>query len=268
MRLTVLCDNNTYIDRYCIAEPAVSYLIEDGARTVLFDAGYSEVFLENARRMGIDLARVTDIVLSHGHNDHTGGLPAFFRSFSQPVRLYAHPDAFLPKRAEGLDVGAPLSEDGLPAQVERHIGKAPRRISKNVLLLGQIPRVHAEEGCRTVGQTQRGGVWEPDPVLDDTALLLFPPEGAFLVTGCTHAGVMNLIDHAEAQADGRRITGLLGGLHLMEADAYAARCIGYLIQKGVCELYPAHCVSLPVKAALCRVCTVHEVGVSLQIAWD
>ena len=96
MKLTVLVDNHTYIDRYYLGEPAVCYLIEDGDRVILLDAGYSDVFIENAARMGIDLGHVTDIVLSHGHNDHTGGLPAFFARFTQPVRLYAHPGALLP----------------------------------------------------------------------------------------------------------------------------------------------------------------------------
>ena len=78
MKLTVLVDNATIIDRYFLAEPAVSYLLEDGDARILLDTGYSDVFLKNARAMGIDLSRVTDIVLSHGHNDHTGGLAAYF----------------------------------------------------------------------------------------------------------------------------------------------------------------------------------------------
>ena len=88
MKLTVLVDNATIIDRYFLAEPAVSYLLEDGGARILLDTGYSDVFLKNARAMGIDLSRVTDIVLSHGHNDHTGGLAAYFAAFPQTrVRL-------------------------------------------------------------------------------------------------------------------------------------------------------------------------------------
>ena len=108
MKLTVLVDNHTYIDRYYLGEPAVCYLIEDGENMILLDTGYSDVFAENAARLGIDLSRVTDIVLSHGHNDHTGGLPAFFERFPQRVRLFAHPNALLPKRYDGLAVGCPL----------------------------------------------------------------------------------------------------------------------------------------------------------------
>ena len=74
MKLTVLVDNNTYIDQYYLGEPAVSYYIEDEGARVLLDTGYSDIFLSNAEKMGIDLSRLTHIALSHGHNDHTGGL--------------------------------------------------------------------------------------------------------------------------------------------------------------------------------------------------
>ena len=57
MRLTVLADNNTYIDKYYLGEPALSYFIEDGDETILFDCGYSNVFLRNAERIGLTSAK-------------------------------------------------------------------------------------------------------------------------------------------------------------------------------------------------------------------
>ena len=79
MKLTVLVDNNTIIDRYFYGEPGVSYLIEcDGGR-YLFDTGYSDLFLKNAIKMGISLLELDAIIISHGHNDHTWGLGELFR---------------------------------------------------------------------------------------------------------------------------------------------------------------------------------------------
>lgn len=74
MKLTVLVDNNTYIDQYYLGEPGVSYFIEDCGIRILFDTGYSDVYVRNAKKMGIDLSELDAVVLSHGHNDHTGGL--------------------------------------------------------------------------------------------------------------------------------------------------------------------------------------------------
>ena len=74
MDLTVLVDNNCKIEYNLLAEPALSFLLENEYHKVLFDCGYSDVFIKNAYKLGLDLSDVTDIVLSHGHNDHTGGL--------------------------------------------------------------------------------------------------------------------------------------------------------------------------------------------------
>lgn len=75
MKLTVLMDNHTEIDVYHLGEPAVSYWLEADGKRFLFDTGYSDAFLKNAKAMGIDLTTADAILLSHGHNDHTGGLP-------------------------------------------------------------------------------------------------------------------------------------------------------------------------------------------------
>ncbi len=74
MELTVIVDNNTYIDKYFLAEPALSFYMEDAGTRLLFDAGYSDVFLRNVGKMDVELEKLTHIVISHGHNDHTGGL--------------------------------------------------------------------------------------------------------------------------------------------------------------------------------------------------
>ena len=83
MKLTVLVDNNTLIDRYFLAEPGVAYYIEIGATKILFDTGYSDIFLKNASRMGIDLLDIDILVLSHAHLDHTWGLQHLIQAFAE-----------------------------------------------------------------------------------------------------------------------------------------------------------------------------------------
>ena len=84
MKLVVLADNNTYIDQYYLAEPALSIYIENGVKKYLFDTGYSDVYLKNAERLGIELESLDAVIISHGHNDHTGGFAFYPRGRTSP----------------------------------------------------------------------------------------------------------------------------------------------------------------------------------------
>jgi len=269
VKLTVLVDNHTYIDRYYLGEPAVCYLIEDGEHVILLDTGYSDVFAENAARMGIDLSRVTDIVLSHGHNDHTGGLPAFFSRFPQRVRLFAHPNALLPKRVEGLAVGCPLSLEELREHTDVRLVTKPHAVSEHITILGEIPRVYAFEADRAVGEKSSacGCCWEEDGLADDTSLALTLPEGVFVVTGCAHAGICNTVAYAKQVSERSRVLGALGGFHLFEANRAVDETVRTLRELGVERVYPAHCTSLAVKSALFSALETHEVGVGMTLEW-
>ena len=269
MKLTVLVDNHTYIDRYFLGEPGVCYLIEDADRLILLDVGYSDVFIENAARMGIDLGRVTDIVLSHGHNDHTGGLPAFFAKFQQRVRVFAHPNALLPKRHDGLAIGCPLSLEALREHADVHLVTKPHTLSKHVTILGEIPRIYAFEADRAVGETQSvcSCCWEVDALRDDTSLALTLPDRVFVVSGCAHAGICNTVAYAKQVSARERVAGVLGGFHLFETGDALVDSIATLRQLGVERMYPAHCTSLAVKSALFAAMDTEEVGVGLTLTW-
>lgn len=266
MKLTVLTDNNTYIDRYYLGEPAFCCLIADGERLILFDTGYSDVFLQNARRMGIDLSRVTDVVLSHGHNDHTGGLTALFAHTTQPFRLFCDPLAFAERKNEGLSVGAPIRSSDLPARVEPHFSQSPVRIGEHTLFLGRIPRIFPFENGRSVGViSESGGAWRADDMADDTSLLLTGKRGGFVVTGCAHAGICNTVAYAKSLSESGQICGALGGFHLFDADERTNATAAALLQMIGGSIYPCHCTSLAVKAALMQTLDVCEVGVGLSL---
>ena len=269
MKLTVLMDNHTYINRYYLGEPAACYLIEDGAHHILLDTGYSGATLENAERMGIDLGLVTDIVLSHGHNDHTGGLPAFFSRFSQPVRLYAHPNALLPKRSGERNIGSQLSLAELREKAQLMLTTQPCAVSEHVTYLGEIPRVYPFEAGRAVGETcfSCGDCWETDELADDSSLALKVPDGLFVVTGCAHAGICNTVLQAKQITKEEGVCGALGGFHLFETGEALRQTMETLRALGVSRVYPAHCTSLAVKSAFVQAFETVEVGVGLTLTW-
>ncbi len=121
MKLTVLTDNNTLTDHYLTGEPGLSFLIETDGRKILFDTGYSDVFIENAQKMGIGLLDLDYIVLSHGHLDHTWGLVHLVKYFTESAiekrqaripELVAHPRCFYPKEKIPLQNNGSILDEG------------------------------------------------------------------------------------------------------------------------------------------------------------
>lgn len=193
MKLTVLMDNNTYIDQYFLGEPAFSVYIEDGAEKILFDTGYSDAFIRNAEEMQIDLDALTYIVLSHGHNDHSRGLTFLWDKYDlKNVKLVTHPGVFAPKRYMGLDVGAPFTkEDCLAHGLQVIDGSKPVQITERLTFLGEIPRATSFESKDPIGECTETGL--ADFVMDDSALAYEGKEGVFIVTGCSHSGICNIV---------------------------------------------------------------------------
>lgn len=98
MILNILVDNNTFIDKYFLGEPALSYFIELNNKKILFNTGYSDIFLTNASKMNISLANLDYIVLSHGYSDHTGGLKSLLHKYNlEKTKLIAYPQILYPK---------------------------------------------------------------------------------------------------------------------------------------------------------------------------
>ncbi|MCI8808598.1 MAG: MBL fold metallo-hydrolase [Oscillibacter sp.] len=267
MKLTVLVDNNTYIDQYYCGEPAACYYIEADGRRVLFDTGYSGLFLRNAEQMGIDLRGLTHIVLSHGHNDHTNGLKflAEETGISQ-AELIAHPDCFLPKYDGTEFIGAPYSCEEILQKITCRLCKTPYWLSKHLLFLGEIPRNNDFEALSPIGKKGLPEDSADDYLTEDSALVCQHSDGIFIITGCSHSGICNIIEYAKDICKEPRILGVLGGFHLFEDDSRLDKTIQYLEGCQIRQLYPCHCVSLRAKAKMLRTLPVNEVGVGLTLS--
>ena len=260
MKLTVLTDNAARIDVYCLAEPGVCYAVEDGGRHILFDTGYSDVYVRNAETLGLDLARTDAVVLSHGHDDHTGGLAALPRTRTRPA-LYACPDVFAPRREGGVPIGSPLTREQAAERFDLRLSREPVWLTERLVFLGAIPRVWEFEPPEPVGEVFLEGVWQPDTVADDSALAYRGRDGLTVVTGCSHAGVCNVVEHAKRVCGEERVAGVIGGFHLMTASPRARRTAEYLAQYRGAKLRPSHCTCFAARAAIHRLAPVEEVCV-------
>lgn len=266
MKLTVLADNNTFIDQYYLGEPAVSYYIEDEGTCILFDTGYSDAFITNARLMKINLTDIDVIAISHGHNDHTRGLKYLCKQVAfKGKSIIAHPNAFKERDIEGLSIGCPVAEDELNKHFKVTLSKETLQISEHITFLGEIPTLNDFENRQVIGQIHNSCGCHDDVVNDDTALVYKDKNGLFIITGCSHSGVCNIIEYAKQVCGDERIQGVIGGFHLFDVSPQVTRTIDYLNKNKIKELYPCHCVSFAVKAEIHKHIPIHEVGVGMVV---
>lgn len=277
MKLTVLVDNNTLIDRYFLAEPGVSYFIQDGETAVLFDTGYSDIFIQNAHKMGLDLAFLDYLVFSHGHLDHTWGLTPLIkyytelriekRPFTKPT-LITHPQTFLSVTSEDFDeFGSLISERRLSKHFQLQLSEQPQQLTERLIFLGQIPRKNDFEAVVTYGRKE--GAEEDDYVIDDSALVYNSNEGLVIITGCSHAGICNIVEYAKEVCNTDKVADIVGGFHLQNPPRKQMEgTLAYMKELRPDSVHACHCTDLNSKIDLATVINLKEVGVGLSIDYD
>jgi len=217
VRIWVLSDN-TAAPPVFLAEHGLSLLLEVEGKRYLLDTGQGEVAVRNAERMGVDLRGVEAIILSHGHYDHTAGLPQALRR-TGPCRVICHPAALHAKYYQlgeiRRHIGIPWRRDYLVANGAA-FGEStgPTLLAEGVWVTGEIPRRTDYEPGDPNLKCEVDGVLEVDPLLDDQAVVVDTGEGLVVVLGCAHAGAMNTCLYAREISGVERILAVVGGSHL------------------------------------------------------
>ena len=230
-------------------------LVEVDGRKILFDTGANpDVVLKNARTLKIDLSQVEDVVISHNHDDHTGGLLSLRRELMKTnpralSRAHVSANIFLPRlKADGSDDNGltPLRADyeRLGGRFILHDG--PAELAPGVWFTGPVPRKYPETNWSTEGlklHTAAGDV--TDNVPEDAALVFSTPEGLVVLTGCGHAGIVNISEYAQTIAGPAPVFAVIGGLHLFsKSDAVVDWTGAQLRRLGVKYLLAGHCTGV------------------------
>ncbi|MBN1395330.1 MAG: MBL fold metallo-hydrolase [Pirellulales bacterium] len=238
---------NTAVGPGIIAEHGLAYWIQHGDRSILFDTGQGNALVGNAWRLGIRLEDAGAVVLSHGHYDHTGGLPDALRG-DRPVDLFLHPAALERKFAcdaagSARDVGIPYASKQAAEKKSVHPQwtEEPTPITERLTATGPVPRVTEFEdtgGAFFLDQS----CTNPDDLIDDQSLFFESREGVVILLGCAHSGVVNTMRYVRELTGGRPIHAVLGGMHLVQASPERlAETIEEFKRLEVPLIAPCHC---------------------------
>src|SRR5579859_7678988 len=255
--LTITILSTMLTDRDYLGEWGFAALVEVDGKRFLFDSGaHPDIVLKNAKAMKIDLGGIDEMILSHNHSDHSGGIIALRTELmkSHPKALgvtHAGAGIFAPRiDGQGKDDNGTLpiraSYEKLGGKWVQHV--KPAELAPGVWFSGPVPRPNNEHnwsGYRRMIDERTGALGPEDNVPEDSALIFDTPKGLVVLTGCGHAGIVNICEYARATVRNAPLEAVVGGLHLYSgSDEVIAWTASQLKNMGLRHLLGAHCTGI------------------------
>lgn len=246
MIIKVLAENTAVSDKFG-SEHGLSLYIEANGKKILFDTGRGELFLENAKKLGVNVPSVDYVVLSHAHRDHSGGVPAFLRENAQAHiylrdgaagKYYSHqPDGTL----------APIGPDEAIAESGRLVFTGERyEIGPGLeLFSGVSGREFFSEANKTLFMDENGKAAQ-DTFAHEQNLIVTEGDTVALFAGCAHNGIVNILKRM-AELGYRAPDYVFGGFHLFNPtfkkseDPALIHGVGEYLAKTPSVYYTGHC---------------------------
>jgi 7,8-dihydropterin-6-yl-methyl-4-(beta-D-ribofuranosyl)aminobenzene 5'-phosphate synthase len=236
-----------------VGEWGFSALIEADGHRVLLDTGaHPDNVLQNARDLKIDLSDVKDVILTHNHWDHVGGLMTLRKEMMKknPSALsvvyvargifYSRPS---PQGEENQMIALKKEYEATGGKFIEEEGAA--EIFPGAWLTGPVPRKYPERNWSVGGKVQTPDGLVEDTIPEDQSLVLNTPEGLVVVTGCGHAGIINILTFARSKFPGEPVEAVVGGLHLFPAtDEQLDWTADKMKDFKVANLMGAHCTGI------------------------
>ncbi len=270
MRIYFLSENKTD-NPGILAEHGLSIYIEAEEMNILFDAGASDLFAENAEKLNIDLNLADVCIISHGHYDHTEGIPRF-SEINGNADIILHKDAFI--KTYGLYPDGTRDEEttGIrwPDAVKEKLQDRMRFTDHELWLTNSIVvsgTIHEVEGFRATESFYEivDGELVADRMNHEQFLAIRQGDGIFIFSGCSHRGIIPILRHAKELFPGLPVKGLVAGMHLYSASAEdRKRVVDEVCAEEMEMVIPVHCTGInaicDLKARLGERCIVATAG--------
>ncbi len=241
-KLTVVVDNIS--NEGITGEWGLCLLVEFRGKKILVDAGASKLFLENMKKLGLDVADVDYGVLSHAHYDHANGIPAFFENNSK-AKFYLR-DGTAANCYHKLKIFRKYI--GIP---RRMLGKYPDRIEMvsgdYELMEGAYLIPHKTAGLSEIGKRElmyrkENHRWVPDDFSHEQSLVLDTDKGLVIINSCSHGGAANIINEVKETFPDKHVYGLIGGFHLFNKSGEEIKDVaGKIMDTGIDYVCTGHC---------------------------
>lgn len=251
INVTILAEN--YVkDFRCRGEFGLAMYIETEDHKILFDTGASGLLFANAEQKGMDLSEADICVISHGHFDHTGGLPEFCRQ-NRKAKIYLHRDAFgatfgeTKGKIDDYECGILWKPEVLEACGDRVIRTdGPIRIGEDLVISGTIPELPEFQPTERFYRLRAGTDLIPDNMSHEQFLAIREPgKGIVLFSGCSHKGIIAAICRAKALFPGEPLYAVVAGMHLIGASCgMRQKIIDRLTEEEPQIVVPLHCTGL------------------------
>lgn len=271
MKFTFLSENKTERDN-CMAEFGLSIFIETEEMKILFDAGASDLFIKNAASRSVNLEEAEALIISHGHYDHTEGVPAFCRINSQ-APVYLHKNAFgasygmtrgvIDENSCGILWDEKTKQEILP---RIRFTDGPLWLTDQIVISGTIPDMEGMRPTETFWRkNEQGELIQDDMSREQFLAVHCGDQGIYLFSGCSHKGVIPALEYAKHLFPDEKITGLVAGMHLFGADGQMRqKVVERIVSEKLDMVMPVHCTGIEaicmLKNALGNRCIVATAG--------
>ncbi|RQD77897.1 MAG: MBL fold metallo-hydrolase [Candidatus Syntrophonatronum acetioxidans] len=228
-----------------LGEHGLSLHLNFEGKSYIFDTGQGKCLMPNLKNMGMSLEKLSGVILSHGHYDHTGGMKSLLKEIpSLPVM--AHPEVLEKKYKKGKEgyeyIGIEGNTKEFTGRIKWVFNREPVEIDKNIFLTGEIPpgKEESERGFYIKDKEN----YHPDTFREEQALFIKTRAGVVAITGCAHKGVINTLDYIHHLA-GEVPAALLGGTHLINAgEEVLENLVNGIMERDIKYLGVCHCTGL------------------------